>query len=64
MRNTNKLTEALNHINLSSIIPVIEKGLEIEKLHFELDKDNKEIQQRIVDTQILLAFFRMRNLNF
>lgn len=51
-----KMFDALSFINPSLIIPVLEHGLEIEKLHLKINQDSAEIQERIYDTEILLTF--------
>lgn len=54
-----KIFEALTTTELSHIIPVIQKGLELEKLEFIVNKDQK-IRDRIFDTELLLTYLHLR----
>jgi hypothetical protein len=53
--------EAVYLVNPASIIPIIERGLEIEKLHFIVDK-SEDTQRRINDAQVLLNLLHLRRL--
>jgi hypothetical protein len=50
-----ELTEILHHVSPSKIIPVIERGLEIERL---LEENNEESMQRIREARVLLCLLR------
>lgn len=58
-----KLLEALRNVPTSSIIPVLEKGLEVEKLENEINQSETSAT-RIRDTEILLTLFYLRSLDF
>jgi hypothetical protein len=57
-----KLFAALKFVRLNSIIALIEKGLEIEKLEHQATKDPKTYE-RIYDGEIFLTFLHFRRLN-
>jgi hypothetical protein len=59
--NSSKIMEAVYLVNPASIIPIIERGLEIEKLHFIVDK-SEDTQRRINDAQVLLNLLHLRRL--
>lgn len=54
-----RLLQELTADQITNIIPVLEKGIEIEKLHYLLNHDT-EAQKRIVDAQSLLTFLTLR----
>lgn len=59
--NSSKLIEAVSSINPNSVIPALERGLEIERLLLRIDASD-EARQRIEDIQTLLTFLHMRRL--
>lgn len=63
MRNldNSKLMEALSLIDPAIVIPVIERGLEIEKLELIVNK-SETTQRRINETQLLLSFLHLQRL--
>jgi hypothetical protein len=60
--NNYELIELLCLINPLTVIPVIENGLEIEKLNLSLNDDRLQVEQRIRDTRVLLSFLHARRL--
>ena len=54
-----RILQELTFDQITNIIPVLEKGIEIEKLHYLLNQDT-EVQKRIVDAQSLLTFLPLR----
>lgn len=57
-----KVFQALTTAELSNIIPVIEKGLELERLEQMANKESKATHRRIYDTELLLTFLHLRKL--
>lgn len=49
----------LSYLDATAIIPVIENGLELEKLKY-LATHDPQSQQRITDTTVLLSFLYFR----
>jgi hypothetical protein len=61
--NIQELNEMLSVINAQDIIPVLEKGIEIERLNLCIQMDNEEIEQRIRGSRFLLCLLRDRIIN-
>lgn len=62
MRNhSQKINEALEHIPASSIIRILEKGLEVEKLEHLATLD-REAKERITDCEMFLTILHFRNI--
>jgi hypothetical protein len=57
-----KLLTALKFVRLTSLITLLEKGLELEKLEYQANK-HPEAYERIYDGEIFLTFLHFRRLN-
>lgn len=57
-----RLLQAVQLIDLSAVIPVIEQGLEIQRMHYEATRSDESLRA-IKETQMLLSFFYIRRVN-
>lgn len=62
MRGAIKIIESLSFAQISNIIPVIEQGLELEKVEYLATKD-PVLRTRIADTSVFLSLLYFRKLN-
>lgn len=62
MENQDQFHELLTLIDPDRLIPVIEKGLEIEKLELSIDPDSKEKKDTIHYSTVLLLFLQLHRL--
>lgn len=56
-----RLLHAVRMIDLSAVIPVIEQGLEIQKMHYAATRSDESLRS-IKETQMLLSFFYIRRI--
>jgi hypothetical protein len=61
LNQSSKIYEALNHVEMSSVIRIFEKGLEIEKLE-NIATNDKDTQACINDGEMFLTFLHFRNI--
>lgn len=63
MRSPNsQLFEVLNLLDPETIIPTLEKGIEIEKLELIVNPDDERTKASIRNSRVLLSFFYIRKL--
>ena len=62
MCGANKFIESLSFVQISNIIPVIEQGLELEKVEYIATKD-PAVRARIADTSVFLSLLYFRKMN-
>lgn len=56
-----KIYEALDHVPMSTVIRIFEKGLEVEKLE-SLATNTIESKEDILDGEMFLTFLHFRNI--